>query len=48
MHTECEPMIASRTLQWVTGLRFCVWMKDGNRMGSRMKKIGVLLPTRSL
>lgn len=24
-------------------LRFCVWMKSGNRIGSRMKKIGVLL-----
>ena len=33
--------------QFVAGLRFCVWMKSGNFMASRMKKTGVLLPTMS-
>ncbi len=27
--------------------RAWVWMKEGKRMGSRMKKMGVLFPTRS-
>ena len=31
----------------VFGWRFCVWMKSGNLSGSRTKKTGVLLPTRS-
>ena len=31
----------------VRGWRFWVWMKSGNFMGSRTKKTGVLLPTRS-
>ncbi len=33
--------------RFVAGSRFCVWMKSGNFMGSRMKKTGVLLPTKS-
>ena len=28
-------------------MRFCEWMKSENLEGSLMKKIGVLLPTRS-
>ncbi len=31
----------------VAGIRFCERMKCGNFIGSLMKKIGVLLPTRS-
>ncbi len=31
----------------VYGSRFWVWMKSGNLIASRMKKTGVLLPTRS-
>ena len=31
----------------VAGCRFWVWMKSGNFTGSRTKKTGVLLPTRS-
>ena len=31
----------------VSGRRFWEWMKSENLDGSRMKKIGVLLPTRS-
>jgi hypothetical protein len=31
----------------VAGLRFWVWMKSGNWMGSRMKNTGVLFPTMS-
>ena len=38
-------MVAS--LRLVRGLRFWVWMKSGNLSGSRIKKTGVLLPTRS-
>lgn len=38
---------AFASFKCVLGLRFCVWMKDGKRFGSRIKKIGVLLPTKS-
>ena len=31
----------------VSGSRFCEWMKSWNFEGSRTKKTGVLLPTRS-
>jgi hypothetical protein len=31
----------------VSGSRFCEWMKSENLLASRMKKTGVLLPTRS-
>ena len=31
----------------VSGIRFCEWMKSWNLLGSRTKKTGVLLPTRS-
>lgn len=31
----------------VNGSYFWLWMKSGNLSGSRMKKIGVLLPVRS-
>ena len=31
----------------VSGIRFWEWMKSWNLDGSRTKKIGVLLPTRS-
>ncbi len=31
----------------VNGSGFWEWMKSGNLSGSRMKKIGVLLPARS-
>jgi len=37
--------VAERRL--VLGCRFWVWMKSGNLYGSRMKKTGVLFPTRS-
>jgi hypothetical protein len=39
--------IASGSFKCVAGFLFCVWMNDGKRMGSLMKKIGVLFPTRS-
>ena len=39
--------IASGSFKCVTGFLFCVWMNDGKRMGSLIKKIGVLFPTRS-
>jgi hypothetical protein len=39
--------IASGSFKWVAGFLFCVWIKEGKRIGSLMKKIGVLLPTRS-
>ena len=32
---------------FVCGLRFCVWIKSGNLLGSRMKNTGVLFPTMS-
>lgn len=38
-------MLLSRV--WVSARRFCEWMKSENFEGSRMKKIGVLLPTMS-
>ena len=38
-------MLLSR--RWVSARRFWEWMKSGNFEGSRMKKIGVLLPTMS-
>ena len=31
----------------VRGSRFTAWLRSGNFSGSRMKKTGVLLPTRS-
>ncbi len=31
----------------LSGIRSCEWMKSGNFIGSRTKKTGVLLPTRS-
>ncbi len=33
--------------RWVSARRFWLWMKSENFCGSRMKKTGVLLPTRS-
>ena len=39
--------IASGSFKCVAGFLFCVCMNDGKRMGSLMKKIGVLFPTRS-
>jgi len=35
------------TLRCVAGFLFCEWMNTGNKIGSRIKKIGVLFPTRS-
>ena len=43
--TEIETLPGS--LRWVSGFLFWVWIKLGNKIGSLMKKIGVLLPTRS-
>jgi hypothetical protein len=45
-------MVQKSQLFWalrrlVRGSRFWVWMRSGNFSGSRMKKTGVLLPTRS-
>jgi hypothetical protein len=31
----------------LSGMRSCEWMKSGNFIGSRTKKTGVSLPTRS-
>ncbi|MCY1546347.1 hypothetical protein D9M68_823390 [compost metagenome] len=42
---KSQAAVALRRLD--LGSRFCVWMKSGNFNGSRMKKTGVLLPTRS-
>ena len=39
--------IASGSFKCVAGFLFCVCMNDGKRMGSLMKKMGVLFPTRS-
>jgi len=35
----------SGSFKCVTGFLFWVWMKLGKRIGSLMKKMGVLLPT---
>ncbi|MNT01705.1 hypothetical protein D3C72_1361820 [compost metagenome] len=42
---KSQAAVALRRL--VLGSRFWVWIKSGNFSGSRMKKTGVLLPTRS-
>jgi len=46
---ECEKksQMLSGSWRFVNGSYFCEWMKSGNLMPSRMKKMGVLLPTRS-
>ncbi len=44
---EKKSQTLSGSWTFVYGSRFWEWMKSGNLSGSRMKKIGVLLPTRS-
>ena len=46
---ECEKKSKTFSGSWVlvNGSGFWEWMKSGNFNGSRMKKIGVLLPARS-
>jgi hypothetical protein len=45
--SDQKSQIAFAFLRFVCGSRFCVWMKSGNLMPSRMKKTGVLFPTMS-
>ena len=44
---EKKSQTLSGSCRLVNGSYFCEWMKSGNLMPSRMKKTGVLFPTRS-
>ena len=44
---EKKSQTLSGSCWFVKGSYFWLWMKSGNFSGSRMKKIGVLLPARS-
>uniref|UniRef100_A0A914LQS1 Uncharacterized protein n=1 Tax=Meloidogyne incognita TaxID=6306 RepID=A0A914LQS1_MELIC len=43
--TKSQTMFGS--CRFVLGFLFWLWIKLGKRMGSRMKNIGALLPTKS-